>query len=283
LVLVTGITGSGKSTTLASMIDYINHNRTGHILTIEDPIEYLIRDRRSIVNQRELGLDTPSFSVALRQALRQDPDVILIGEMRDAETTRTALLAAETGHLVFSTLHTSDAAETINRILACFDPHEQMQIRLQLTGVLKAVVSQRLLMRADGKGIVPACEVMIANARIRDMIADPAKTRNIPQAIEEGVSSFEMQSFDQSLMGLLRQGLITMDEARAASSNPDDFILRTKGVSSDGGRKWQSFDGADSTDDGLELPEILSVQVQDRPVIKGENVSIDDDPDYKEE
>ena len=283
LVLVTGITGSGKSTTLASMIDYINHNRTGHILTIEDPIEYLIRDRKSIVNQRELGLDTPSFSIALRQALRQDPDVILIGEMRDAETIRTALLAAETGHLVFSTLHTSDATETINRVLATFEPHEQMQVRLQLTGVLKAVVSQRLLPRSDGAGVVPACEVMIANTRIREMIADPIKTRQIPLAIEEGVVSYEMQSFDQSLMGLLRKGHITLDEARAASSNPDDFILRTKGISSEDNRRWQGFDGTDdvsnSADNKIELPEIPKIELHKRPVKKGERVTIDDEPD----
>ena len=157
LVLVTGITGSGKSTTpLAAMIDFINTTRTAHILTIEDPIEYLIRDKRSIINQRELGLDTPSFSMALRQALRQDPDVILIGEMRDKETMQTSIVAAETGHLVFSTLHTSDATETINRILATFDPHEQMQVRLQLTGVLKSVISQRLVVRKDAGGMVPA-------------------------------------------------------------------------------------------------------------------------------
>jgi twitching motility protein PilT len=283
LVLVTGITGSGKSTTLASMIDYINHNRTGHILTIEDPIEYLIRDRRSIVNQRELGLDTPSFAIALRQALRQDPDVILIGEMRDAETVRTALLAAETGHLVFSTLHTSDATETINRVLATFEPHEQMQIRLQLTGVLRAVISQRLLTRADKKGVVPACEVMITNARIKDMIAEPTKTRQIPLAIEEGVAHFEMQSFDQSLMKLLRTGLITLDEARAASTNPDDFILRAKGVSSGENRRWEGFEGGASLDEGIELPTIPKIEVHPRPVVKGENLTIDDDPTYDEE
>ena len=261
LILVTGITGSGKSTTLASMIDYINQHRTAHILTIEDPIEYLIRDRRCLVNQRELGLDTPSFATALRQALRQDPDVILIGEMRDTETIKTAILAAETGHLVFSTLHTADATETINRILAAFEPHEQMQLRLQLTGVLKAVVSQRLLPRADGKGVVPACEVMIVTPRVKDMIADPEKTRNIPKAIEEGVTSFETQSFDQSLMALLRSGLIKLEEAKAAATNPEDFILRTKGITSDDGQRWQGFDNPQTLE--IELPSVPKIKNHD--------------------
>jgi twitching motility protein PilT len=276
LVLVTGITGSGKSTTLASMIDFINNSRTGHILTIEDPIEYLIRDKRSIVNQRELGLDTPSFSLALRQALRQDPDVILIGEMRDSETIQTALLAAETGHLVFSTLHTSDATETINRILATFEPHQQTQIRIQIASSLKAVVSQRLLTRADGKGVVPACEVMVVNTRIREMIMDPPRTREITQAIEEGFHSYEMQTFDQSLMNLLRGGHITYEEAVAASSNADDFALRYKGVSSMDSRKWQGFDSSQS---GIDLPEIPSVELQPLPKIRGERVPHDADPD----
>jgi twitching motility protein PilT len=264
LILVTGITGSGKSTTLASMIDFINSTRTGHILTIEDPIEYLIRDKRSIINQRELGLDTPGFSMALRQALRQDPDVILIGEMRDKETIQTALIAAETGHLVFSTLHTSDTTETINRILSAFDPHEQLQVRLQLTGCLKAVISQRLISRADGKGMVPACEVMVVNARIRDMIANPQKTREIPLAIEEGQSGFDMQTFDQSLMGLVRQKLVTYEEAKAASTNPEDFALRYKGIMSQDGKKWQGFD---NTSAGTNLSEVISVELHSNPEI----------------
>ena len=271
LILVTGITGSGKSTTLASMIDYINSTRTGHILTIEDPIEYLIRDKRSIVNQRELGLDTPGFSVALRQALRQDPDVILIGEMRDKETIRTAIVAAETGHLVFSTLHTSDTTESINRILSAFDPHEQMQLRLQLTGCLRAVISQRLVTRADGKGMVPACEVMVVNARIREMIANPQKTREIPLAIEEGQSGFEMQTFDQSLMSLVRQRLVTFEEAKAASTNPEDFALRYKGITSQDGKKWQGFD---NTQAGGNLTDVVSIELQRNPDIT-QNVPIE--------
>jgi twitching motility protein PilT len=275
LVLITGITGSGKSTTLASMLDYINGNRTSHILTIEDPIEYLIRDRRSIINQRELGLDTPSFSMAIRQALRQDPDIIFIGEMRDVETMRTALIAAETGHLVFSTLHTGDATETINRILSAFPPHEQLQLRMQLAATLRAVVSQRLIPRADGQGVVPACEIMVVNARIRDMIVEPQKTREIPLAIEDG-SPFDMQTFDQSLMKLVRGKLITFDEAKAASTNPDDFALRYRGVTSMDGKKWQGYD---SSTQSTVLPTIASVEVHTVPVIKGENKTYDDKTD----
>jgi twitching motility protein PilT len=274
LILVTGITGSGKSTTLASIIDNINNTRTGHILTIEDPIEYLIRDRRSIVNQRELGLDTPSYASALRQALRQDPDVILIGEMRDKETIQTAIVAAETGHLVFSTLHTSDATETINRILGAFEPHEQSQIRLQLTGVLRSVISQRLIPRKDRTGVVPACEIMIVNARIKDMIANPQKTREIQLAIEEG-GTFGMQSFDQSLMGLLRKNLITFEEAKAASTNPDDFDLRYKGVTSMDGERWAGFDNSEAA---INIQDIALVEIQENPKIPGEKVTMDKEP-----
>ncbi len=279
LVLVTGITGSGKSTTLASLIDHINNTRTGHILTIEDPIEFLIRDRRSIVNQRELGLDTPSYASALRQALRQDPDVILIGEMRDKETIQTAILAAETGHLVLSTLHTADATETINRILAAFEPHEQGQVRLQLTAVLKAVISQRLIPRKDRNGVVPACEIMVVNARIREMIANPQKTREIQLAIEEG-STFEMQSFDQSLMGLLRQNLISFEEAKAASTNPDDFDLRYKGVTSMDGERWSRFDNSQAA---INIQNIARVEIQENPEIPGEKDTMDKEPDEGED
>ncbi len=280
LVLVTGITGSGKSTTLASIIDYINNHRTGHILTIEDPIEFLIRDRRSIINQREIGLDTPNYSFALRQALRQDPDVILIGEMRDTETIKTAMLAAETGHLVFSTLHTIDATETINRILASVEPHEQLQFRLQLAATLRAVISQRLIPRADGKGVVPACEVMIVNARIRDMIVEPNKTREIIMAIEEAAETLGTQSFDQALMNLVQRKLINFDEALASSTNADDFALRYKGVTSMDGKKWQGFENSQGA---IDLPEIDSIELQTMPKIKGENLTIDDDEDDEED
>ncbi len=231
LVLVTGTTGSGKSTTLAAMIDEINCTRTAHVMTVEDPIEYLHRDNRSIVNQREIGVDTHSFSHAVRSALRQDPDVILVGEMRDFETIETALLAAETGHLVFSTLHTRDAAETINRIIAVFPPHQQKQIRIQLASVLKAVISQRLIPKADGKGRAPAVEVLISTAFIRDCIMDKEKTHLIPGAIAQGTSQYGMQTFDQSIFSLFEMGLISYEEALRWASNVDEFKLRVQGVS----------------------------------------------------
>jgi len=232
LVLVTGTTGSGKSTTLAAMIDRINSSRFDHIITIEDPIEFLHRDKKGFVNQREIEVDTANFSTALRASLRQDPDVILVGEMRDLETISTALLAAETGHMVFSTLHTLDATETIQRIIAVFPPPEQKQIRLQLAATLKAVVSQRLVPRADNTGRAPACEVMIATAYIRDCIINPDKTRLIHDAIAAGVSQYGMQTFDQSLYDLYQKQIITYDEAVLRSSNPDEFKLRVQGIRS---------------------------------------------------
>src|SRR6188472_380870 len=213
LVLVTGTTGSGKSTTLAALIDEINTTRTAHIMTVEDPIEYLHRDNRSIINQREIGVDTMSFSQALKSALRQDPDVILVGEMRDHETIETALTAAETGHLVMSTLHTLDATETINRIISVFPPHQQKQIRLQLGAVLRAVVSQRLVPRADGKGRVAAVEILKATGRVKEMIEDKDRTKEISDAIAQGHTTYGMQTFDQSLMSLVKQNLITYQEA----------------------------------------------------------------------
>jgi twitching motility protein PilT len=232
LVLVTGTTGSGKSTTLASMVDRINTTRSDHVITIEDPIEFLHRDKRSFINQREVEVDTANFSTALRAALRQDPDVILVGEMRDLETIATALLAAETGHLVFSTLHTLDATETIQRIIAVFPPPEQKQIRLQLAGTLKSVISQRLVRRADDKGRVPAVEVMIATGYIRDCIINPEKTRMIHEAIAAGTSQYGMQTFDQSLYDLYTRNLISFEEALSRASNPDDFKLRVQGIRS---------------------------------------------------
>jgi twitching motility protein PilT len=230
LVLVTGTTGSGKSTTLAAMIDYINSTRNCHIMTVEDPIEYLHRDHHSIVNQREVNVDTSSFSHALRSALRQDPDVILVGEMRDFETVETALLAAETGHLVFSTLHTLDATETVNRIIAVFPPHQQRQVRIQLSGVLKAAISQRLLPRADGLGRVPAVEVMISTAFIRDCIIDKDRTVQIHSAIASGTSQYGMQTFDQSIFSLYQQGFVTFEEALRWASNVDEFKLKVQGI-----------------------------------------------------
>jgi len=232
MVLVTGITGSGKSTTLAAMLDRINSGRPEHIITIEDPIEFLHRDKKGFVNQREVEVDTPSFASALRASLRQDPDVILVGEMRDLETISTALHAAETGHLVFSTLHTLDAVETINRIIAVFPPPEQKQIRMQLAATLRAVISQRLVRRADGAGRVPACEILICSAFVRECIVTPEKTRLIREAIAIGTSQYGMQTFDQSLYDLYTQGLITYETALENASNPDDFKLRVQGIAS---------------------------------------------------
>jgi twitching motility protein PilT len=234
LVLVTGITGSGKSTTLASLMNVINHERAAHIITIEDPIEYVFRDHRSVVNQRELGFDTHSFEKALRSALRQDPDVVLVGEMRDLETISTAILAAETGHLVFSTLHTLDAQETINRVVQMFPPHQQNAVRLQLASILTAIVSQRLLPRADGRGMIPAVEVLINTPRIRDLISDATKTHEVVDAIKEGVHPYGMISFDQSLTELVQRNLVTYEVAVAASTTPDDFALYFRGVTAGG-------------------------------------------------
>jgi twitching motility protein PilT len=250
LILVTGTTSSGKSTTLAGMIEHINSNRTCHIVTIEDPIEFLIRDRRSIVNQREIGVDTQSFASALRAALRQDPDVILVGEMRDFETIETAITAAETGHLVMSTLHTLDATETINRIISVFPPYQQKQVRLQLASILKAVISQRLVPRADGKGRVPALEVLISTARVRECIADKDRTKELHDAIARGFTTYGMQTFDQSLMHLVRTGLVTYDEALKNVSNADDFALRFRGIASTSDGTWDEFER-----DGEEKPE----------------------------
>ncbi|HKF53209.1 MAG TPA: PilT/PilU family type 4a pilus ATPase, partial [Candidatus Acidoferrales bacterium] len=232
LVLVTGTTGSGKSTTLAAMIDRINSIRAEHIITIEDPIEYLHRDKKGFINQREVEVDTSTFSTALRAALRQDPDVVLVGEMRDLETISTALLAAETGHLVFSTLHTLDATETIQRIIAVFPPPEQKQIRLQMASTLKAVVSQRLVRKSDGVGRVPAVEVLISTGYIRDCIINPDKTRLIRDALAAGTSQYGMQTFDQSIFDLYTKNLVTLDEALMRASNPDEFKLRIQGIRS---------------------------------------------------
>ena len=232
LVLCTGTTGSGKTTTLAAMVDHVNARRNEHIMTIEDPIEYLHRDKRSIVNQRELDVDTKGFSTALRSALRQDPDVILVGEMRDVETIATALTAAETGHLVLSTLHTLDATETVNRIITLFPPHQHRQIRLQLGAVLKSVISLRLMPRADGLGRVPAVEVLVATEYVRDCIENKDKTKYIKDAIKAGTSQYGMQSFDQSLYQLYKSGLITLEEAMRRATNPNEFRLKIQGIQS---------------------------------------------------
>jgi twitching motility protein PilT len=257
LVLCTGTTGSGKTTTLAAMVDHVNTLRNEHIMTIEDPIEYLHRDKKSIVNQRELDVDTKGFSIALRSALRQDPDVILVGEMRDAETIGTALTAAETGHLVLSTLHTLDATETINRIISVFPPHQHRQIRLQLGAVIQSVISLRLMPRADLLGRVPAVEVLVRTDYIRECVENKEKTKYIHDAIKQGTSQYGMQTFDQSLYQLYKSGLITLEEAMKRASNPNEFRLRIEGVQS------TSDVAREEMDSELEAPSNLGAPTEE--------------------
>lgn len=230
LIVVTGATGSGKSTTLAALVDRINRTRSVHILTIEDPIEFVHVDARAVISQREIGFDTPSYASGLKSALRQDPDVILVGEMRDIETIETALIAAETGHLVLSTLHTLDAAETITRIISVFPPHHQAQVRLQLARVLRAAVSQRLLPTSDGRGRALAAEVLISTPYIKDAIADMDKTSLIHGAIAAGGSEYGMQTFDQSILALCQRGSVSVDEAVRWVTNVDEFNMRLRGI-----------------------------------------------------
>ena len=227
LVLVTGPTGSGKTTTLAGMIDHINANKEVHVVTIEDPIEVLHFDKMAMVNQREVRVDTEDFVTAMRAAMRQDPDVILVGEMRDHETVKAGLAAAETGHFVMSTLHTTDAAETINRVIDFFPPHEQKQVRLALAGALKGIICQRLVPRADGEGRCVVMEIAVNTGRIADAISDPDKTSTIPQLIAEG-TYYGMQTFDQHLVSFIRDGVITMEAALSASTNPHDLTVELR-------------------------------------------------------
>jgi twitching motility protein PilT len=242
LILVTGTVGSGKSTTIAAMIDLINCTNASNIITIEDPVEFLHRDKQCIVNQREVGSDTASFIEALRHILRQDPDVILIGEIRDAETMKTALTAADTGHMVFSTLHTIDASQTIQRIISFFPPYQHEEIRYLLSNTLKAIISQRLIPSVGGNSRIPAVEVMINTSTIQEFIRDPKKTHLISDAIAEGFVSYGMQSFDQSLMGLFKKGSISLEEALRASSNPHEFSLRVKGIQGSSDQNWERFE-----------------------------------------
>ncbi len=259
LILVTGTTGSGKSSTLAAMIDNINNQRTCNIITIEDPVEFLHRDNKCIISQREVGTDTPTFSSALKGALRQDPDVILVGEMRDYETIETAMTAAETGHLVMSTLHTMDAPETINRIISVFPPYHQRQVRIQMASIIKGIVSQRLVPRSDGKGRVPAVEVLLGTARVKECIDDKDKTKQIRDAIAQGYVSYGMQTFDQSLMKLFTSKLITYEEALRQSSNPDDFALKVSGISSTSDASWDSFESKEAKVDEVLKEEKLDI------------------------
>ena len=243
LILVTGITGSGKSTALASMLHYINQNRQVNIITIEDPIEFLHRDINCHINQREVGTDTATFGQALRRVLRQDPDVALIGEIRDIETLDTALKAADTGHLVFSTLHTTDATQTINRALSFYPPHQQAEVRFSLATALQAVVSLRLVPRADKPGRIPACEILINTAAVRDNIRDMNATLNIPDLIKEGTVQYGMQSFDQSLMGWYTKGIISYESAVFFATSPAEFALRVQGVAGTSDNTWAGFEG----------------------------------------
>ncbi|HKQ31962.1 MAG TPA: type IV pilus twitching motility protein PilT, partial [Thermodesulfobacteriota bacterium] len=235
LIIVTGTTGSGKSTTLAAIVDYINRNKARHIITVEDPLEYMHEDIASYINQREISIDTLTFANAMRAALREDPDVILVGEMRDLETMEICLSAAETGHLVLTTLHTLDAQESINRMLTIFPPHQHNQVRYQLAQVLKAIISQRLVPTADGKARVPAAEILIATERIKDLISDPQKTWEIRQAIHEGSLHYGMQTFDQCLYNLYKSGMITYDEAMSQATNRNDLAMRIEGITSGSG------------------------------------------------
>jgi twitching motility protein PilT len=241
LILVTGITGSGKSTALASMLHYINQNRQANIITIEDPIEYLHRDIKSSINQREVGTDTGSFGQALRRVLRQDPDIILVGEIRDLETLDTALKAAETGHLVFSTLHTTDATQTINRVLSFYPPHQQTEVRYMLSNALRAVISLRLVKRADKKGRVPAAEVLVNSEAVRDQMRDLSNALNLPLLIREGAVPYGMQSFDQSIMNWYEKGVISYDDALQAATSPSEFALRVQGVAASSDTSWDTF------------------------------------------
>jgi twitching motility protein PilT len=240
LILVTGTTGSGKSTLLASMIEHINTNCAANVVTIEDPIEFLYKDKRSIIAQREVGTDTENFANALRASFRQDPDIILIGEIRDKETMETAMSAADTGHLVMSTLHTMNAVETISRIISFFPPHQHDQIRLVLSSVLVSVISLRLLPNKDNTGRVPACEILINNANISELIMKPEKQYMILQSVAEGYTQYGSQTFDQSLLRLYQEDLITLQIAKQYASNPDDFDLAVRGVSGTSDRTWMT-------------------------------------------
>jgi twitching motility protein PilT len=251
LILVTGRTGSGKSTTLAAMIDGINKVTTRNVITVEDPIEFLHRDRMSFIHQREVGLDTRSFHDGLRYVLRQDPDIILVGEIRDLETMSTALMAADTGHLVMSTLHTTDVVQTLQRIVSFYPPHQHAEVRMSIAANLRAVISQRLIPRRDGAGRVPAVEIMMSTPTIREFILDPAKVGLIHSAVAEGVTQYGMQTFDQSVLMLLRDGIISEEEALRNCNNPNELALKLKGISATSDRTWQALDAGTESASGV--------------------------------
>jgi twitching motility protein PilT len=259
LILVTGTVGSGKSTTLASIVDIINRDTSRHVITIEDPIEFLHRDQRSIISQREIGCDTTSYGDALRHILRQDPDVILIGEIRDAESMKIALTAADTGHLVLSTMHTTDATQTVSRIISFFPPHQQQEIRYLLASTIEAVISQRLVADAEGLQRYPACEIMVATASIREYIREAEKTVMIRQAIQDGFIQYQMQTFDQSLMQLYKEKKITLEAATKASSTPHEFLLRVKGIQASSDTSWDKFENSGDEAPAEQKPEITRI------------------------
>ncbi|MCA9727336.1 MAG: type IV pilus twitching motility protein PilT [Candidatus Eisenbacteria bacterium] len=263
LILVTGTVGSGKSTTLAAMIDAVNRTVARNVITVEDPIEFLHRDDKCVISQREVGLDTETYKGALKYILRQDPDVILLGEIRDAETMSIALMAADTGHLVLSTLHTIDAPQTVNRILSFYPPHQHAEIRFLLATTLQAVISQRLIPRAEGRGRVPAVEVMLTTSTIQDYLLSPEKTLMIKSAIQEGAKQYGMQTFDQSLMSLFRRGFITYEAALQNSSNPSELELRIRGIHSSSDTSWDAFEGPDK--ETQEEAEAVSNEPKDGP------------------
>lgn len=276
LILVTGATGSGKSTTLAAMIDWINTNKSFHIITIEDPIEFLHRDKQAIVNQREVGSDTEAFGSALRASLRQDPDVILVGEMRDHETIHTAMVAAETGHLVLSTLHTVDAMETINRIIGVFPPDQQEQVRVELASVLRGIVSQRLVPRKDGRGRIGAIEVLVNVQNVKEAIMDPTKTSTINDMMSRGMfSHYGMQSFDQHLIKLVKRGLVSYEDALSNSSKPDDFALQYKGIGGTSEMGRDDEDDGDSDNDRAQRDRLAAEGIS-----LGSGVDMDDDDPF---
>src|SRR5262245_17378409 len=251
LILVTGRTGSGKSTTLAAMIDALNRVTTRNVITLEDPIEFLHRDRMSFIHQREVGLDTRSFHEGLRYVLRQDPDIILVGEIRDLETMSTALMAADTGHLVLSTLHTTDVVQTLQRVISFYPPHQHEEIRMSLASNLRAVICQRLVPRRDGAGRVPAIEIMVNTPTIREFLMNPEKILLIHSAVAEGVTQYGMQTFDQSVLGLLKDGAITEEEAVRNCNNPNELSLKLKGISATSDRMWSPVEGAKPDEGGL--------------------------------
>ena len=254
LILVTGPTGSGKSTSLAAMIDTINRTTTRNVITVEDPIEFLHRDRLSFIHQREVGLDTASFQDGLRYVLRQDPDIILVGEIRNLETMSTALMAADTGHLVMSTLHTTDVVQSIQRVISFYPPHQHDEIRQSLAANLRAVVSQRLIARRDGAGRIPAVEVMVTTPTVREYILAPEKIPMLHSLISEGVTQYGMQTFDQSVLALLREGLITEEEALRNCNNPNELTLKLKGFASTSDRTWQAVDASNPESGSMSAP-----------------------------